>query len=154
MKISKMVLHAVVVTALLGGMASVFAANEPEDVIKYRQNVMKTNGANAAAAAAIIQGKVDMKNRLADHAKTLETFTKNIPALFPKGSDFGADTKALDAIWKKPADFEKKAKDTEEKAAAFSKAVASNDPQMGAKFKALGDSCKACHKDFRKEDKQ
>lgn len=128
-------------------------AAEPEDIIKYRQNVMKSNGANLTAAGAIIQKKVDFNARLADHAKAVAAGTKNIAALFPPGSDFGADTQALDAVWKNRAQFEKLAKDTETKAAAFAKAVAAKDAQTGARFKELADSCKACHKDFRKEEK-
>lgn len=129
------------------------AESDPEDIIKYRQNVMKSNGANLAAAGAIIQKKVDFSGRLAEHAKAVAAGSKNVAALFPAGSDFGTDTKALDAVWKERAKFEKLAKDAETKAAAFAKAVATKDAQTGARFKALADSCKACHKDFRKEEK-
>ena len=40
-------------------MATTAFAAEPEDIIKYRQTVMKANGAHMAAAGAIINGKVD-----------------------------------------------------------------------------------------------
>lgn len=139
---------------LCGGIAAAHAESEPEDLIKYRQNVMKSSGANAAAATAIVQGKVEFKDRLRDHAQALVTSTKNIPALFPKGSDFG-ETEALDAVWKKPDDFAKRAKESHAKAVAFEKAVAANDTKSyAAKLKDLGDSCKACHKDYRKEQQQ
>ena len=129
-----------------------FAA-ESEDIIKYRQNVMKSQAAHLAATAAIIQGKVDYKNQLGDHVQALQATTKDIPSLFPKGSDFG-ETKALDAVWSKNADFQKLAKDTQHKAEALAKAVAANDSaNYGARFKDVADSCKACHKDFRKEEK-
>jgi len=130
---------------------AVSAASEPGDIIKYRQNVMEGNGAHASAAEAIIQGKVEFKGHLPDHARALEAFTRNIPALFPPGSDTGAETRALEAIWKNRADFEKRAKDVETKAAAFAKAVASkDDAQIQASFKELNDGCNACHKEFRK----
>lgn len=142
-----------IVSAFLFGTAwAVFAESEPEDLIKFRQNVMKSNGANTAAAAAIVQGKVDFKGRLVDHARAIEATTKDIPALFPPGSDFG-DTEALDAVWKNRAEFEKLSKDTYTKAKAFTKAAAAKDPKAGAQFKELAESCKACHKDFRKEEK-
>ena len=143
--------HAVCVLFLAGAFAAQ-AESEPEDLIKYRQNVMKSSGANAAAATAIVQGKVsEFKERLRDHAQALVTSTKNIPALFPKGSDFG-ETEALDAVWKKPDDFAKRAKDAQAKAVAFEKAVAANDTKAyAAKLKDLAESCKACHKDYRKE---
>lgn len=134
-------------------MAGTAFAAESEDIIKYRQNVMKSQGAHLAASAAIIQGKVDYKNQLGDHVKALQASTKDIPGLFPKGSDFG-ETKALDAVWKKNADFQKLAKDTQQKTDALAKAVAANDSKnYGARFKDVADSCKACHKDFRKEEK-
>jgi cytochrome c556 len=77
--------------------------------------------------------------------------TGDIPALFPKDSDFGK-TKAKDEVWSKHAEFEKSAKDSADKVGAFAKAVqAGNQQSIEASFKELGESCKACHKDFRKE---
>lgn len=141
-------------TLSLLAMVSALYAADSKDTIKYRKNIMKTIGANASASAAILKGKVDHKDRLSDHAKTLDTFTKDIAELFPKGSDSG-DTRALPSIWKRWSDFEKSAKDSHEKAAAFSKAVATNDgAAMKAAFKELSGSCKACHKDFRKKKKK
>lgn len=142
-------------TVLLGFVAGVQAESDPEEIIKFRQNVMKSSGANMAAAGAIVQGKVEFKDRLLDHAKAIEASTKNIPALFPAGSDFGTDTKALEGVWKNRAEFEKLSKDSQAKAVAFTKAVAAKDANLGPKFKDLSESCKACHKDYRKkEDKQ
>jgi len=135
---------------LLGGPS---VAAEPEDIIKYRQNVMKSNGAHMAAAAAIINGKVNYKNQLGDHVKALQAINKDINSLFPKDSDFG-DTKALDAVWQKNADFQKSAKIAAQKADALAKTVAAGDSKSyAARFKELSDSCKACHKDYRKEEK-
>lgn len=132
--------------------AAAQAESDPEDIIKYRQNVMKATGAHMAAAGAILQGKVGFKKDLAYHAQALQAIGSDIPALFPKGSDFG-DTKALDGVWSKRADFEKRAKDTKAKADAFAKAAGGDAKVALAKFKELSDSCKACHKDFRKEEK-
>lgn len=144
--------HRVVVAAALLMAGTAFAA-EPEDIIKYRQNVMKSQAAHMAAAAAIIQGKVDFKNQLSDHAKALQATNKDVASLFPKDSDFG-DTNALDAVWKNNAEFQKRSKDVRAKADALAKAVAANDTKnYGARFKDLSESCKSCHKDFRKEEK-
>jgi cytochrome c556 len=134
-------------------MAGTAFAAESEDIIKYRQAMMKANGAHMAATAAIVQGKVDYKNQLADHAKALQALNKDVAGLFPKGSDFG-ETKALDAVWQKNAEFQKLSKDTQHKADELAKTVAAGDSKnYGARFKELSDSCKACHKDFRKEEK-
>jgi len=145
-------IHQCILLASVCLVAGAAFAAEPEDIIKYRQNVMKSQGAHLAAAGAIINGKVDFKGQLGDHAKALQATTKDIPSLFPKDSDFG-ETKALDAVWQKNADFQKLAKDTQQKAGALAKAVAANDSKnYGARFKDVADSCKACHKDFRKEE--
>jgi len=133
---------------------TILRAAEPEDIIKYRQNVMKANGAHLAAAAAIIQGKVDYKNQLDAHVRALQTFTSDIPALFPKGSDFG-NTRAKDAVWNNRAEFDKRAKNLKDKIAAFAKAVKSgNHEAMLSTFKDVGEDCKACHKDFRKKEEE
>jgi cytochrome c556 len=124
---------------------------EPEDIIKYRQEVMKSNGAHMAAAAAIIRAKVDFKGDLAYHAAAIRAINKDVAALFPKDSDFG-DTEALDAVWKKNAEFRKRAQVAAEKSEAFAKAVAAGDSKnYWARFNDLNDACKACHKDFRKK---
>ncbi len=129
------------------------AESDPEDVIKYRKSMMKAIGGHMAASAAIINGKVNYKGDLADHAKAIQALTKDVAGLFPKDSDFG-DTDALDTVWKKPADFKKRADDAKTKAAAFAKMAATGDmAKSGAAFKELNDACKACHKDFRKEQK-
>ena len=153
MKNHKLAIALTLTTALIGVAAGVRAESDPEDIIKYRQNVMKSNGGNLAAAGAIIQKKVPFNDRLGDHARAVAAGSKNIAALFPDGSDFGMDTNALEAVWKDRAKFEKLAKDSEKKAAAFAKAVSAKDAQLAMRFKELADSCKACHKDFRKEEK-
>lgn len=139
-----------VCACLIAGTA--FAA-EPEDIIKYRQQVMKSQAAHMAAAAGIIQGKVDFKNQLGDHVNALQATNKDVASLFPKDSDFG-DTKALDAVWKNNAEFQKRSRDVRAKADALARAVAANDTKNYAvRFRELSDSCKSCHKDFRKEEK-
>ena len=127
-------------------------AAEPEDIIKYRQNMMKAIAGHTGAAGAIIQGKVDYKNQLADHVRALQALTSDIPALFPKDSDFG-DTKAKDGVWSNRAEFEKTAKDAKARVAAFAKAVQGGNQQaIVASYKEMGEGCKGCHKDFRKKD--
>jgi len=138
---------------MIAGFSLVARAAEPEDIIKYRENVMKSQGAHLAAAAAIIQGKVDFKSQLREHTRALAASTKDIPVLFPKGSDFG-ETKALDAVWQKTAEFKKDAEHAHKMAVALDNAVAKGDTKSyPMHLKAMLDSCKECHKDFRKEEK-
>lgn len=119
------------------------------DVIEKRQQAMKGNSADAKAIKAAVESK--------DYA-TIETKAKDImgtaekiPALFPKGSTTGK-TKALPAIWEKPDDFAKAAKNlsiaTGELAAA---AKAKDEAAVGEKVKAVSGACGGCHKAFRAE---
>lgn len=128
------------------------AEADPENIIKYRQNVMKANGAHMAAIAAIVQGKVPYREQLLDHALAVVEINRDVHKLFPEGSDFG-DTAALDAVWKNKAEFNKQAQLTEKRSEALLKAVKAGNKEAQAKaFKALSDSCKNCHKDFRREE--
>jgi cytochrome c556 len=130
------------------------ADKKEEAIVKYRQEVMKSQGAHMSAAAAIIMGKVEFKDQLPAHVAALEATTKDIVSLFPAGSDVGK-TKALKSVWSKQEEFHKRAKDAEDMSAALAKAVAAGDSQSyGKHFKALADACKSCHKDFRKKEKQ
>lgn len=123
-------------------------AADPDDMIKYRKNVMEANGGIMAAANAILQNKVSFKGQLPAYAKSLEGINKDLANLFPQGTNKG-DTDALPEIWSKRAEFERHARDTQGKAASFAKAAATG-KDVDARFKELSDSCKACHKDFRK----
>jgi cytochrome c556 len=140
---------------LVGAMLAVTGiaeAQDAEDIIKYRQGVMKSVGGHMAAAGLVVQGKVNFSDDLSQHAESIARSLSKAEALFPKGSDFG-ETRALEVVWKKPDDFKKVATRGGAAAAEFAKAVKVGDKAaMGAKFKDLGDACKACHKDYRKEE--
>ena len=139
---------------LLLSMAAQAAEPDPADIVKYRKSVMKSQREHMAAALAIIQNKVDFKDQLPDHVRSLEATTRDIAGLFPKGSDVG-DTGALAAVWANNTEFQKRSKDAQQKSAAFAKTVAAGDTQnYSARFNDLLDSCKSCHKDFRKKEEK
>ncbi len=130
-----------------------YAGDSPENSIKYRQAMMKALGGHTGAAAQIAQGKVNPEGHLQMHADAIANLSKEITALFPEGSDFGdTPTRAKPEVWEKWDDF-KKAADASAKAAnEFAQAAGSgNKEAIGAKFQALGKSCKGCHKDFREK---
>lgn len=137
--------------AALAGAASLQAA-EPEDIIKYRQAVMKSVGGHMGAAAQIVRGKVQYPDDLGYHADAIARSMKTVHGLFPVDSDFG-ETRALPAVWDKPDEFKKVGEDAAAAAAEFAAAAGGGDPKaLVASFKQLADACKACHKDFREED--
>ncbi len=126
--------------------------NDPKAVIKFRQGVMSAQGGHMTAMAQIVRGQVHYGDRLVIHAKALNSIIGNIPELFPEGSDFG-ETDAKEEIWSNWEKFKESAKTAEQKAESFMKIVTSgNKDAIGKSFKDLGEACKACHKDFRKEE--
>ncbi len=139
--------------ALLAVAPAAARAADPAEIVKYREAVMKANGAHMAAAAAIISGKVDYKADLGEHVKALQATTRDIAALFPPGSGVG-ESAALPAVWMNFDEFKKRAADAARKSEALAKAVAAGDAKStGARFGELADACKACHKDFRMNPK-
>lgn len=128
------------------------AQEDPADQIKYRQNTMSANGGHIGAIALILRQKVDHPGHLALHTQGLRAISETLPDLFPEGSDMG-DTEALPAIWENPEDFQATIEQSQEAVAAFAAAVEADDQEaILPAFKKVGDSCKACHDDFRKEE--
>ncbi len=86
----------------------------------------------------------------AEPAMAIARWMEQYPSLFPPGSDKGDKTKALPAIWKNFAGFQKDAADA---AAASQKlamlAKADNTAGFAAQFKVVGKTCDTCHKEFR-----
>lgn len=147
----KRILNAGVVLALAAGLAFPAMAADPEAIVDYRQGVMSSLGGNAAASAAIIMDGVDFRENLEQHARVLAEFTRDIPALFPDDSDVG-DHDAKAAVWTDRETFEQRATDTRDAAEAFYAVVRDDgSPQeIMAAFRDLGQSCRACHDDFRR----
>jgi cytochrome c556 len=129
-------------------------AAEAEDIIKYRQGVMKSVGGHMAAAAQIVRGKVEYADDLVYHAESIARAMQTVESLFPEDSDFG-ETRALDAIWYQAEKFKTVSDEARTATSAFRDTVKANDKAaFAAKFKLVTDSCKACHKDFRAEKEQ
>lgn len=123
---------------------------KPEDIVKYRQAAMKSQREHLAAAAAIAEGKVPYTAHLGEHAAALAATAKRIPELFPAATGSG-DGNALARVWVDTAEFEARAADNARKAAALLQAASAKQmADMPARVRELLDSCKACHKDFRK----
>lgn len=151
----------VAATALAIGMGGVALAKEgkkpskEEAIVKYRKSVMLSQAGHMGAAAGIIFGQVDYKDQLAAHVNALAATLKDVPLLFPKGTEHVGKTKALKKVWTENKEFKKKAKDAEDKADALAKVVAAGDTaKYVPAFKDLGKACKACHKDFRKKERR
>lgn len=138
----------------LFALLSLFVSSQlfAQEVIEKRQKLMKSN----SAATKAIKGAVKAK----DYA-TIETKAKDIMGnmdqvldLFPKGST-SEKSKAKPDIWDKWDEFSKNPGKVKKAAGELAEAAkAKDDAAVGAKVKALGAACGACHKAFRAEKKK
>ena len=136
--------------------AAAFAADEPANVIKYRQALMKANGAHITMIAAVVKGEVSWTDELAGNAHALHEQSKNLLRLFPEGSGKGdTDVKsvALPVIWERWGEFEVAATAFETESAKLVEAVESGDQAAIARqLGVLGkQGCGNCHETFREK---
>lgn len=141
-----------VTTIVLLAVSAPAISADSEEIIKYRESVMKAYAGHTGAAARIVRGKVDYGDQLLMHATAIHEISKTIGTLFPPDSDFG-ETRAKDEIWSKRDEFEQAVNKNGQAAEAFLKTVKDGGDTMKA-FKDLTDSCKGCHDKFRSEEEE
>ena len=138
-----------VVAALLAAAVAVpaFAQADP---IAARQALMKANGKDTKAGAAMLKGEVpfDAATAQAIFARMHDVATK-FGNYFPKGSETGGDTEAAPAIWAKPAEFKAALAKFEKDTAAAMAAKPATQAEFGAQFGTVTGNCKSCHEAFR-----
>lgn len=129
--------------------AQELSMEQTEAAIKYRQSVMSAIGGLMGTSVGRIRDGLDYGPDMKQVAAALQALTRDIPALFPKGSDFG-ETDAKPEVWENRQAFEEASAKMREQADAFSASVQTGDrKQMLGAFKGVGDACKGCHEDFR-----
>jgi cytochrome c556 len=139
----------VVAATLLLGVGAVVAQ---QDVVKQTQSVMKGNGKNAGALAAMVKGEKPYDQATVDTALAqFEDTAKKLPTLFPestKGLKPEGDYSPSPKIWEDKAGFDAKI-------ASFAKVVSEAKPKikdidtLKANFPAIGKECGGCHETFR-----
>jgi len=134
-----------VVAALALGVSAVFA----QDVIAERKALMKRSGEQARIGVAMARGEqpYDQTKVNAMYEAFLDKATK-MRTLFPDTSKTG-DTRALAAIWDKPAEW-KAAIDKFESDTKAAQASSKDLDSFKAAFETVGKNCGGCHQPFRK----
>jgi cytochrome c556 len=120
-----------------------------QDPIAARKAIMKENGAQARAGAAMVKGDVPF-----DLAKAKAIFAsyavaaEKMPALYPDNSKTGGETSAAPTVWTDKAGFAaafaKFAKESKEAEAAVTDLAS-----FKTAFPAVGRNCSGCHETFR-----
>ena len=139
----------VIVGTLLLGVGTVMAQ---QDQVKQTQAMMKGNGKNAGALAAMVKGEKPYDQATVDAAMAqFEDTVKKFPTLFPdsiKGKKPEGDYYASPKVWEDRAGFQ-------EHIASFSKTVADAKGKikdldaLKATLPVIGKQCGGCHETYR-----
>ena len=137
-------------------LAQLAYAENTEDVVKYRKNIMKAIGNHISIVAANLKGKVSINEDILPHSKSilLTLSSINISKTFPinSGPNISSNTQSLENIWTEKDLFSNAMKDSVEKAQNLVLAAESGDKKNIAKsLGALGKTCGSCHNKFRKK---
>jgi cytochrome c556 len=130
------------------------AADAPEDLVKYRQSVMKAIGGHMGSIAAVVKGQVSYGPHVANHARGIKDMSLIVPDIFPpdSGPDRFGKTNALAEIWQQPAKFKLAVTNFQAAAAKFAQIAETGDQAaIAGGLGALGKSCGGCHKPFRQK---
>lgn len=125
---------------------------KPEDAIKYRKASFTVMAAHFGRIGAMANGRVPFDAKVAaDNAAIVETMSKLPWAAFGAGTDKG-DTRALPVVWSEAGKFKQGADKMQAEVAKLAAAARTgNLESVKAAFGAAGQTCKACHDDFRKD---
>lgn len=140
--------------AALGALTSLPAAaqfQKPEDAIKYRQGAFTVMANHFGRIGAMAQGKAPFDAKAAaESADIVATLAKLPFAAFGEGTDKGLPQRAKPEVWKEAAKFKGAAdKMIDATAKLDAAAKTGNLDTIKAAFGAAGQTCKACHDDFR-----
>ena len=128
---------------------------KPEEVVDYRQSVYTVIGWNFKPIGAMVKGEIPFDAAaVARHAQYVELMSKAALEGFSKGSgpDAVKDTEAKAEIWTNWDKFETAMKNFQQEAAKLTETAKGGDEAaIKAQFGKTAETCKACHKEFRKD---
>lgn len=149
----KLVAAAVTVAGVLASLPAAAQFQKPEDAVKYRQGAFTVLAAHFGRIGAMVQGRVPFDAKAAaENADIVNTLAKLPYTAFGEGTDKGLPNRAKPEIWKESAKFKAAAdKMVAEVGKLDAAAKTGNLDAIKAAFGPVGQSCKACHDDFRAE---
>jgi cytochrome c556 len=156
MKLHKIAIRcAGAVFAVSLAMGAAQAADEPANILKYRQNLMKSVGANISNIAMVAKGEVSFIGNTGMNARAIRDGLAAAGALFPAGTGTEAgETRALPSVWENNAGFVAALENSQAAAEAMIAAADTGDiGEVRKAIGALGKTCGGCHDDFRQKKK-
>jgi cytochrome c556 len=141
-----------VLTALLS--ATVAHAQEDQGFVDYRQNLMRSVGANMAAISDVLKHGLPLQSNIAGHAANLQTHSTQILAAFERRVTDGK-TDAKPAIWEDRKGFEEALAAFRTQAGKLADVAGNGDmAAIGAQVREVGRACSGCHKTYRKPEEE
>lgn len=139
--------------ALLASLPAAAQFQKPEDAIKYRQGAFTLIGAHFGRVAAMAQGRVPFDAKAAaDNAAIVASLSRLPFTAFGEGTTKGMPNRATPDIWTNAAKFKRAGDDMASEVAKLDAAAKTgNLDAIKAAVGGVGQSCKACHDDFRAE---
>lgn len=140
----------------LAAAAAPAIAQDFDRVVKARQGQFSLNAIHIGTLGAMAKGDIpydaDKAQTAADNLVAISRIDQAF--LWPEGSDDGSieGTRALPVIWENTDDFLSKWQDFGAAAVEMQKVAANGRAALGPALGGLGDSCKACHEEYRAEE--
>lgn len=139
-----------------GGGGAEAVDDSPEGrAFQYRQSVMRGIAYKVAAARAMAQGEAPVDEAaFVKHARDVAALAGMITEGFIPNSAV-AGSAALPEVWTNMADFQQKAADLQNAAQSLADAAAANGFEASkGMVQAVGQSCGACHRPYRRSQQQ
>jgi len=148
----KSILVAMAIAAAAAALPAAAQFAKPEDAIKYRKAAFTLMGAHFGRVAAMANGRVPFDARVAAENAELALIVSKLPyAGFVDGTDKG-DTRAKPEIWAEQDKFKAAASKMQDEMVKLNAAAKTgNLDAIKSAAGAVGQSCKACHDNYRKE---
>ncbi|MCU7818531.1 MAG: cytochrome c [gamma proteobacterium symbiont of Lucinoma myriamae] len=128
-----------------------FSQDDADDVIKYRQNMMKTISMHYKSLKLLSAGRITQPDQWLPQAQGLNNMAKMTTTAFPEESDFG-ETDAKESIWENKPDFNKKAEALLKFSGKLVSVIEQGKQQQAAELlREISQSCKNCHKKYREK---
>ena len=126
---------------------------KPEDAVKYRQSAFTVMATHFGRLGAMANGRVPFDPAAAAANADIVAMMSKLPfPAFVEGTDKVGNTRAKPEVWSENDKFKAAASKMQEEVAKLQVAAKSgNLDQIKAQFGATGQSCKACHDNFRRD---
>ena len=123
-------------------------------VVKERMQLMKSYAASMKKINKEFRDKTSVNYVLIKlEANDIAESSQKIMELFPPGSGGGMSEASL-KIWQQPSDFKNIIEDLNQAAQRLAQATSTGVPNLVIeKFRALGGTCKKCHREYRVKKK-